>query len=1085
MMKMAGMRGVHILLLLAMVGRASGQCYLLDADALCEVCWKTTYASVSDNVGVTTVAECPEGLVEQWDVPPPEKMIALIPYTVTWSVNFNLTAFPVIEGHIPHANLHSCIASRGVCSPFVANSPGLSTHTKALKSDTTVNGNSGSVTFTTDLSLTKEQYTIIAHVRFFVPPSDPSLPNIKYDMAIGASRNVLPQETLCEPGSVYDSATDTCNVCPPGTHQEDLNCTKCSMGTHAPVEGLSACIPCEAGYTDLEGQTSCVSCPELTQRRPASPGKSVQECLCLPGSYAKYGVGRECLECPVGAVCPGGRGRPYPKRGFWGDVTCDFDPELGNSSCPGFDHFIECNPVSDCAGGPEFSCEAGHSGRMCKEAQSGWFIVGGAFWLECGETGHFVGTIGIICVVLVWLAINKVASGHYDAMDLALLFVQITGMISTFGLKWHENLSVVNTAFGIANFDVDFVTPLCLTKWTGVESFYVQLSMPAIYAAGCIIYYSTVHFFGRYVVHNKSESMHGWNKLQDNLVNKVASFIIVMYHTLCIKCFQSFHCEEFPDGRSFMKFAPDVECWKPDHISMVVVSALYIPTVLVGFPVYIAYIIKRAEDNGTLHNPAFMSKWDFAYSRYDPGFKWWEAMLTLRRFSIALISISLDTSLLQASLTIIVLVFLLIWHAHTRPFLSDQIDTLEVFTICGSIFYALAGMLFYPSITLEAQGHICTDGKLSACSKDVTIKYVISILMIVWMAATLIYSTWVSFANVVQVNNADKANKVMKSMIGLVHGSFNSSQTWTHGGTGDVATRFKAAFKKIKAVKAIQKRIGSSSRSEQEQDPSGFGGDSASFATTLEPPTPTMAPMVDSEPTTPFAKEETGGEEAYERDFLAAFERSSNRMTLDDLVDGKGMLRWAREVEKMPTNKKKRCMEDFEVVTLGLLGMKRDVTHFSCTQYAKICRQMGSLEGVMDYLTACSDEERTALSQFMEGYSAFMEEREKFSDSKKNLYPFQSTCVPEHTGVVLSYIVNSHEGDVKRVANVLKDISGLEEGEKIQSRGPSRAASKANLRKRKGSWMEGMKHILHPNSQNTVTPLEPPPVLNITSFDFK
>mmetsp|Transcript_41134 Transcript_41134/g.96092 ORF Transcript_41134/g.96092 Transcript_41134/m.96092 type:complete len:523 (+) Transcript_41134:188-1756(+) len=460
-----------------------------------------------------------------------------------------------------------------------------------------------------------------------------------------------------------------------------------------------------------------------------------------------------------------------------------------------------------------------------------------------------------------------------------------------------------------------------------------------------------------------------------------------------------------------MKFAPDVECWKPDHISMVVVSALYIPTVLVGFPVYIAYIIKRAEDNGTLHNPAFMSKWDFAYSRYDPGFKWWEAMLTLRRFSIALISISLDTSLLQASLTIIVLVFLLIWHAHTRPFLSDQIDTLEVFTICGSIFYALAGMLFYPSITADAQGYICNDDTQSACSSDLSLKNAISIALVAFIAATLVYSFWVSYLCVVEVNNSSKANKVMKSMLGLGNDPHASTTSFIQGGAESarsLPSSFSAGISGIKAP-FIKDRAASGNN------------DSKSAAATVEK----------SEP--PLGQEEAGGEqvEVFSKDFAAAFEVSSNRLTLDDLVDGKGMLRWAREVEQMPSHKRRRCMEDFEVVTLGLLALERDVTHFSRTQYAEVCRLISSHEGIVDYLTVCPNDERAAVARFMEGYAVYMEERVKMSEKGKTLYPLQSICIPEHTSVIVSYIINSSADDVRRIANVMRDISGLEEGEEI------------------------------------------------------
>ena len=56
------------------------------------------------------------------------------------------------------------------------------------------------------------------------------------------------------------------------------------------------------------------------------------------------------------------------------------------------------------------------------------------------------------------------------------------------------------------------------------------------------------------------------------------------------------------------------------------------------------------------------------------------------------------------------LLVLLVLHVHARPFARDEIDTLEIFSLAGSMLYALCGMLFYPSITMAAQGLICTEG---------------------------------------------------------------------------------------------------------------------------------------------------------------------------------------------------------------------------------------------------------------------------------------------------------------------------------------------------------------------------------------
>jgi hypothetical protein len=189
---------LSFILLACLLGRAAAVCYLEDANAACAVCWRTAYSGPEDKTGVTTMAECPEGIAVSWQTDVPQEMFAGSVYPVTYRLTVDEAKFPVYKkgkeerrNHVPHANIHSCIASRGACTPFVANSPGLATHTPAAVGDLTTGG---VVDFTSDIKLTEEVYTIIAHVRFYTDnDKDVTLPHVKYDVAIGVSREVLPQ----------------------------------------------------------------------------------------------------------------------------------------------------------------------------------------------------------------------------------------------------------------------------------------------------------------------------------------------------------------------------------------------------------------------------------------------------------------------------------------------------------------------------------------------------------------------------------------------------------------------------------------------------------------------------------------------------------------------------------------------------------------------------------------------------------------------------------------------------------------------------------------------------------------------------
>lgn len=205
---------------IVVLGRAV--CYLEDSAATCAVCWKTTSA------GLTTMAECPADAIQiQLETYLPNDLVADTEYKVGYTFRINTSVFPVLtkfkKGNswmVPHSNVHSCIRSRGACTPFVSNTPGLSTHTPELRGNGTfVSG--GDVlleTFDTTVTLPEDEYTIILHGRFYIRDTlqtadQDCYPDclIKYDAAVGMIKSVVPGKS--SPSSdAYVSAGAVCAV---------------------------------------------------------------------------------------------------------------------------------------------------------------------------------------------------------------------------------------------------------------------------------------------------------------------------------------------------------------------------------------------------------------------------------------------------------------------------------------------------------------------------------------------------------------------------------------------------------------------------------------------------------------------------------------------------------------------------------------------------------------------------------------------------------------------------------------------------------------------------------------------------------
>jgi len=189
----------------------SSQCYLEDPSATCALCW------TSSSEGKREMAACPPAVALAFSAPLPEDMEATTSYPVRYSLALDRARVPLLPSEsttlgggvfdVHHANIHSCFANVGACTPFVADTPGLSTHTAAGAADL---DRAGAADFADEIALEPGTYTIIAHVRFStvddtLEGGDPYTacgggPCTKvYDVAVGTRRTVRPAGMLSDP----------------------------------------------------------------------------------------------------------------------------------------------------------------------------------------------------------------------------------------------------------------------------------------------------------------------------------------------------------------------------------------------------------------------------------------------------------------------------------------------------------------------------------------------------------------------------------------------------------------------------------------------------------------------------------------------------------------------------------------------------------------------------------------------------------------------------------------------------------------------------------------------------------------------
>lgn len=248
---------------------------------------------------------------------------------------------------------------------------------------------------------------------------------------------------------------------------------------------------------------------------------------------------------------------------------------------------------------------------MCAEAEHGFYLVGDwEFECEEGSLLWLVQGAQWLAVLTVWIGINEIASGEYDALDLFLQFIQISFLISLYGLRWHPRLASVLTLLAVANFDVDFVSPACvLPEWSRAWSFYLQLALPFLAGAA-------------YELWDKLRQLRGgWKQATifrpGVFFQKTFQMFLVMYHVILIKCLNVFDCTLEPGCRqNFVVQYPEVLCGSPDHWRMQVTAGVFLVVVVVGVPCALALVLMRGYSTEALDDPGFFTKFGFLYSRY-------------------------------------------------------------------------------------------------------------------------------------------------------------------------------------------------------------------------------------------------------------------------------------------------------------------------------------------------------------------------------------------------------------------------------------------------------------------------------------
>eukprot|EP00736_Rhodelphis_marinus_P007473 Rmarinus@m.18140 len=227
-------------------------------------------------------------------------------------------------------------------------------------------------------------------------------------------------------------------------------------------------------------------------------------------------------------------------------------------------------------------------------------------------------------------------------------------------------------------------------------------------------------------------------------------FLFFVYPTLTMEILLLFSCEQLSDGKSYLLYSMDVECWSDVHLEMILpwgllgifVYVIGIPLLAFAIPYHFrhslhhpkifyeekrrrinqinSYLIRTGQSDKLLHlSPDELKvetrndrlrryicqrRYGFLYFGYRPEYYWWESWEIFRKTLVVFITVFMSTSpvTVQGLALIAVTLMMLVVHLYTRPYEKvevrgsrrDLLNTMELIGITVTLLSILLGMYF-------------------------------------------------------------------------------------------------------------------------------------------------------------------------------------------------------------------------------------------------------------------------------------------------------------------------------------------------------------------------------------------------------
>jgi predicted outer membrane repeat protein len=331
---------------------------------------------------------------------------------------------------------------------------------------------------------------------------------------------------------------------------------------------------------------------------------------CPEGYYSFDPDDPTCSPCPDHAYCPGGDVVDVQK-GYW-------------RQCQDCHEIKQCKSTRACQGGTDVTtqCHEGYHGPLCDVCSDGYFRSGSDTCVSCGQGTSYIEIIFAVLLLLAiififmfwkkreWLqerfeslaekfdeALEKYELKAYlTKLKILIGFLQILVNIpEVLAVVFPSSFSYLLNSMNLINlnFFKVFATQ-CYVR----ENFYTDLLLATIFPPCLAFIFDCILRVKYQIAIRLNETQPFYSHKQKNIDRRIIFLIIAfcVFSPVSITIFQTFVCEKFENGESYLVADYSVRCWTTLHDRYVIYAVLMVFLYPIGIPVYYIYHLARKRE---------------------------------------------------------------------------------------------------------------------------------------------------------------------------------------------------------------------------------------------------------------------------------------------------------------------------------------------------------------------------------------------------------------------------------------------------------------------------------------------------------